>query len=216
MSRLAHIHHKDNKKTEPIWHIQLAIIAVVFLQLILDTSLSVEPKFLIAGVELLLLATLMFVAQSAVSLRVRRSFALLLIALISIGNLVSLGLVTASLFGDISVSGKTLLVSALAIFITNIIIFALWYWEMEFKRGDRPQDFIFPQENAPEYAGLHNKGWRPMFFDYLYLSAVNAVSFSPTDTAPLTHRAKALMITQSLISLMIVVLVTARAVSIIG
>jgi uncharacterized membrane protein len=59
-------------------------------------------------------------------------------------------------------------------------------------------------------------GWRPAFFDYLYLSAVNAMSFSPTDTVPLSHRAKALMAIQSLISLVIVVLVTARAVTLIA
>lgn len=217
MRRLAHIHHKTNKQTEPIWHVQIAIILVIILQLLLDSSLSAWPKFLVAGVELFLLVVLMFVAQSTVSLRIRRTFALLLIALITVGNTISLVLVISSLVNDSNAfTGPALLLSAFSIFVTNIIVFGLWYWEMEFKRKDKPQDFIFPQENAPEYLNLHNVGWRPQFFDYLYLSAVNAMSFSPTDTVPLSHRAKALMGIQSLISIIIVVLVTARAVTIIA
>lgn len=217
MRRLAHLHHKTNKQTEPIWHVQVAIIAVIIMQLLLDSSLSAWPKFLVAGVELFLLVVLMFVAQSTVSLRLRRTFAILLIALITVGNIVSLILVISSLVHDSNAfTGPDLLLSAFSIFITNIIVFGLWYWEMEFKRTDKPQDFIFPQENAPEYLNLHNVGWRPQFFDYLYLSAVNAMSFSPTDTVPLSHRAKALMGIQSLISIIIVVLVTARAVTIIA
>lgn len=217
MRRLAHLHHKINKQDEPIWHVQVAIILVIILQLLLDNSLSAWPKFIVAGIELLLLVVLMFVAQSTVSLRLRRTFAILLIALITVGNLISLVLVISSLVSDShAFTGPDLLISAFSIFITNIIVFGLWYWEMEFKRTGKPQDFIFPQENAPEYLGLHNVGWRPQFFDYLYLSAVNAMSFSPTDTVPITQRAKGLMAIQSLISLIIVVLVTARAVTIIG
>ena len=217
MRRLAHLHHKTNKESEPIWYVQIAIISVVVLQLLLDNSLSAWPKFIVAGIELFLLVVLMFVAQSTVSLRLRRTTALLLIALITVGNFVSLILVILSLIHNThAFTGPDLLVSAFSIFITNIIVFGLWYWEMEFKRTGKPQDFIFPQENAPSYLGLHNVGWRPQFFDYLYLSAVNAMSFSPTDTVPITHRAKALMAIQSLISLVIVVLVTARAVTIIG
>lgn len=217
MRQLAHIHHKINKTNEPIWHIQLALIVVICLQLLLDSSLSAWPKYIIAGAELFLLVVLMFVAQSTVSLSVRRTFAILLIALITIGNFMSLVLVISSLVNyDNAFTGPALLISAFSIFITNIIVFGFWYWEMEFKRTDKPIDFIFPQENAPSYLGLHNVGWRPQFFDYLYLSLVNATSFSATDSVPLTHRAKALMSIQALISLTIVVLVTAKAVSIIG
>ena len=217
MRRLAHIHHKINKNAEPIWHIQIALISVIVMQLLLDNSLSAWPKYIVASVELFLLVVLMFVAQSAVSLRVRRTFAILLIALITAGNIISLFLVISSLVHDSSAfTGASLLISAFSIFITNIIVFGFWYWEMEFKRTDKPIDFIFPQENAPSYLGLHNVGWRPQFFDYLYLSLVNATSFSATDSVPISHRAKALMSAQALISLTIVVLVTAKAVSIIG
>jgi hypothetical protein len=217
MRRLAHIHHKTNKVTEPLWHVQLALVIVIILQLILDSRLSAWPKFIIAGTELILLSILMFVALSAVNLRVRRTFAILLIALITVGNFISLALVIHSLVNqENAFTGAGLLVSAFSIFVTNIIVFGFWYWEMEFKRTDKPVDFLFPQENGPSYLGLHNTGWRPQFFDYLYLSLVNATSFSATDSVPLSHRAKALMSIQALISLSIVVLVTAKAVSIIG
>lgn len=215
MRRLAHIHHKENRSQEPLWHIQLAIMSVIALQLLLDSRLSVGPRYAIAGVELILLLALMLIAQTAVSLIVRRTLAIVLTALVSASNILSLGLVIFSLFDKSNVDGRGLLISALAIYLTNIIIFGLWYWEMEFKRGDKPQDFLFPQENAPEHAGLHNVGWYPTFLDYVYVSATNATAFSPTDTLPLTHRAKTLMLIQSLASIMIIILVTARAVNII-
>lgn len=216
MQRLAHIHHKNHKTQEPIWHVQLAIIVVILLQLVLDSHLTIGPTYLLAGIELFLLISLMTIAQTAVRLSVRRTFAIVLTALVTLSNIISLGLVIFSLFDSSSVDGRTLLVSSLAIYLTNIVIFGLWYWEMEFKRGSKPLDFIFPQENAPEHSGLHLTGWRPTFADYLYLSTTNATAFSPTDTLPLSHRAKALMALQSLVSVVILVLVTARAVSIIG
>lgn len=216
MRRLAHIHHNEHKNQEPIWHVQLAIIFVICLQLLLDSRLTVGPKYAIVSFELVLLALLMLVAHTVTGLIVRRTLAILLTALVTASNILSLGLVISTLFDNSSVDGRTLLISSLAIYLTNIIVFGMWYWEMEFKRGDKPQDFLFPQENAPEHAGLHNVGWRPTFFDYLYVSITNATAFSPTDTLPLTHRAKSLMSTQSLVSLSIVVLVTARAVNIIG
>lgn len=215
MRRLAHIHHKDNKSQEPLWHVQLAIITVIALQFLLDSHLTVGPRYAIALVELGLLVALMIIAQTAINLVVRRSLAIVLIALVSASNILSLGLVIFSLFDKHNIDGRSLLVSALAIYLTNIIIFGLWYWEMEFRRGVKPQDFLFPQENAPEHAGLHNVGWRPTFADYLFVSATNATAFSPTDTLPLTHRAKTLMFIQSIASIIIVVLVTARAVNVI-
>ena len=217
MRRLAHLHHRTHMSTEPIWHVQLAIAAVIFLQLVLDSKLSFGPKYLLAGIEVALLVTLMIVAQTAASVILRRTVAILLTAMISLANIVSLGLAVATLFGDTHLAnGHDLLVSAISIYLTNIIIFGLWYWELDFRSRGLPKDFLFAQMNAPEHAGLHNSGWRPTFFDYLYLSITNATAFSPTDTMPLTHRAKLLMAVQSLVSLAVIVLVTARAVGVIG
>jgi uncharacterized membrane protein len=105
-----------------------------------------------------------------------------------------------------------------SIWLTNIVVFGLWYWE--FDRGgpgaraeaiDPYPDFLFPQMSDPEYAPEH---WAPSFFDYLYTSFTNASAFSPTDVLPLTRWAKILMMVQSATSLITVGLVIARAVNI--
>lgn len=215
MKKIAYLHHIENKSKEPLWHVQLAIVLIIILQLTLSTKLTVGPKYLIAGLEFILLGFLMVIAYSSTGLILRRTLALTLIGLISFFNVTSLFLVSESLFKHTVINGQNLLISALTIYITNIIVFGLWYWEMEFRRSSTPLDFLFPNENAPEHTGLHRTGWRPTFFDYLYISITNGTAFSPTDTLPLTHRAKLLMSIQSFISLIIIVLVTARAVSII-
>jgi uncharacterized membrane protein len=95
----------------------------------------------------------------------------------------------------------------------------LWYWELDSpgltgaKKHDAKPKFDFPQMESKLKEG---ESWEPTFFDYLYVSITNASAFSPTDTLPLTHMVKAIMSTQALISLLTVVLVTARAVNILG
>jgi len=217
MRRLAHLHHRKYLHNEPIWHVQLALIGIVCLQLMMDRHLTFGSKYLVGGIELILLGTLMIVAHTEVSFVLRRTVAIALTALVSVANVISLGLIVGTFFGHGDViSGKDLLISSMAIYLTNIVVFGLWYWEMDFKGGNKPLHFLFTQMNAPEHAGLHNKGWKPTFLDYLYISVTNATAFSPTDTMPLTHRAKALMAVQSLISITVVVLALARAVSVIG
>ncbi|CAB5241023.1 unannotated protein [freshwater metagenome] len=115
-------------------------------------------------------------------------------------------------------NASQLLWSGGSIWLTNIVIFSLWYWDLDRGGpGARAQglkevpDFLFPQMSDEKYAA---PGWHPTFFDYVYVSITNASAFSPTDAMPLTKWAKALMLTQSLTSLLIVGLVIARAVNI--
>jgi uncharacterized membrane protein len=113
-------------------------------------------------------------------------------------------------------NAASLLASGAAIWATNIILFALWYWE--FDRGgplnrarghaEHP-DFSFPQMQNPELAPPQ---WEPRFPDYLYVSFTNACSFSPTDTMPLSRWAKMAMMAQSAVSLVVIALVVSRAV----
>jgi len=202
-------------------HAQIALVIAIALQFLLDKSLVVGPKYLIAGLELLLVFGIGLTEphhETRIS-KARRSVSLALIALISFANATSMALVARDLINGSSVAGKTLLASAGAIFITNIIIFSLWYWELDspgltgLRKHDADPRFDFPQMESqlPE-----NKGWEPTYSDYLYLSITNASAFSPTDTMPLRHSAKALMSLQALVSLVAVVLVTARAVNILG
>jgi uncharacterized membrane protein len=107
-----------------------------------------------------------------------------------------------------------------AIWLTNVIVFGIWYWEfdrggpLERAVGSQPYpDFVFPQMTNPELAPAD---WEPGFVDYLYVSFTNAMAFSPTDTMPMTRWAKLTMLLQSLISVVILVLVVARAVNILN
>lgn len=217
--KLARLHSRA--LSEPYWHVQLALILAIFLQLVLNENLIVGPKYLIAGVEcLLILALAVFNKSSQTAIkRLRRSLAIILIAVISTMNIASLVLVVYALFFGNHVTGKSLLLSGLAIYLTNIIIFALWYWELDnydTNVGDaNPMDFLFPQNTVTD-AYPSFKNWQPTFLDYLYVSVTNASAFSPTDTMPLTHRAKSLMGIQGTISLITVALVAARAVNILS
>ncbi len=223
MMKLAHVHYK-NREVEPVWHVQLAVVIAIVLQIALSNSLTVGPKLAIAGFETLLLV-LLTVLKPTVKLgvmKVRRSIAVLLIACISLANITSLGLVLNDLFHSaVDITGKGLILSALGIYLTNIIIFGLWYWELDSDgvQGQStdvaPFDFLFPQMRLSEKDPIR-RDWRPTFFDYLYISITNAVAFSPNDTVPLTHRAKALMALQSAISVVTVALVVTRAVTILA
>jgi hypothetical protein len=111
-----------------------------------------------------------------------------------------------------------LLASGAAIYLTNIIAFGIWYWELDrggpFDRaaGAAPYpDFLFPQMASPELAPEH---WRPRFVDYFYVSFTNVMAFSPTDTLPLSRWAKLLMALQSAVALSTTALVIARAVNV--
>jgi len=208
------------EKSEII-HAQVALAIAVLLQVVLDKALVVGPKFLIAILELLLVFGIGLVHPHKTTLftRMRHSFSLILIALISIANAASMFLVARDLIIGSSISGRALLASAGAIFLTNIIIFSLWYWELDapgltgIRKHNADPKFDFPQMESKVTTA---KNWEPSYADYLYLSVTNATAFSPTDTMPFTHSAKFLMGLQSMVSLVAVVLVTARAVNILG
>ncbi len=198
------------------WHALGALILVIILQLTISSKLRIGHNHLIAGLEVVLVLLIGFTAprRHRTTPHINRSISYVLIALISIANAGALFLLTRALLHGSDIPGQDLLRGALAIFLTNIVVFGLWYWELDSpglsgrRHQDRPKHFQFPQ-NASGHAN-----WQPTFFDYLYTALTNGTAFSPTDTLPLTHSAKALMSTQSLISLITVVLVTARAVNI--
>jgi uncharacterized membrane protein len=114
--------------------------------------------------------------------------------------------------GSGGVRGWPLLLAAACVHVTNVLVFGLWFWELD--GGGPPhrlsqRDFAFPQALDP---ALGPPDWRPRFVDYLYLSFTNASAFSAADTLPLTAKAKLLMLVQSAISIVTLVLVAARAV----
>ena len=147
----------------------------------------------------------------------RRRVALGLTAFVTAANIFSLGALTHYLLHHGSPNAHELVVSGMLIWLTNFLIFALWYWEID--RGgpgrraaghDAP-DFLFPQMTDDR---IEPRDWRPKFIDYLYVSLTNATAFSPTDTMPLTPMAKSIMGVQSLVSLVTIGLIVSRAVNI--
>lgn len=205
---------------ESRWQASLAIVAAVVLYLALPDQFVGLPRLLIPALEVALLVALFAVAphRHAAEARWHRILGIILIAVINLANGLSLALLIHAILNGSGYSGKELIIAAIDIWLTNAIVFGLWYWELD--RGgpgnrmiDRkhPPDFLFPQMSTPKFAP---DGWRPRFYDYLYVSFTNAAAFSPTDTMPLTATSKMLMLVQSLVSLLTVALVASRAVNI--
>jgi hypothetical protein len=201
--------------------VALAIALAILLQFLLPRRLSLHPRELIPALEAALLVTL--TAINPVRLEVERRWlrfaSIALIALMTIANAASAGLLADHLVnGTAGNQAGPLLLAGGSIYVTNIIAFALWYWEFDRggpfvrRRGKNPHpDFLFPQMAVPE---LSEHDWKPQFVDYAYVSFTNATAFSPTDTMPLSRWAKSLMALQSAIALVTVALVIARAVNI--
>jgi uncharacterized membrane protein len=206
----------------PIWGPMLVVAIAIALDVLLPSKLRLGPRWLLPGLEALLLVGL---ALASPQRRVRhskrrRAVVLALIAIISATNAVSLALLCHYLVAGAHESGKDLIFSGALLWINNVLIFGLWYWELDrggpferMRHTTKHPDFLFVQMSDPHWAP---KGWIPSLVDYLYLSFTNATAFSPTDTMPLTPMAKSLMAGQSLVALITVGLVVARAVNILG
>jgi hypothetical protein len=148
----------------------------------------------------------------------RREVDLSLLALIGLGNSLLLVAVIASLVRGDEKSGGQLLLKAVVVWGTNSITYGLWFWSLDrggparrLQADPPPPDWQFPQMENPELA---EPGWQPHLVDYQYVSFTNSIAFSPTDSMPLTRRAKLLMLSEAAVSAVTVLLVAARAVNI--
>lgn len=206
---------------EPVWHVQAVLLAAIVLQLLLPERyvLSVHYGFVVLQMILLAALTVTTPKERVFRSLSRRINVFGLLVLIAAGNCYALITVTQKLLHTGAVhNGRDLILTALNIYLTNLIIFALVYWEMDGggpgKRAtaeNHEHDFLFPQDQNQDY---RHPQWQPTFIDYLYVSATNGMAFSPTDTLPLSRRAKMLMLVQATISLVVIALVAARAVNI--
>ncbi|WP_046868028.1 hypothetical protein [Microvirga massiliensis] len=235
MMSTPHPHSIIHRQALDFWVARGAVLMVVVLQLLVINDLSFGPRWLAPTIELAMLAPLAAgTAWTQVQvpaattdhhwqiierhrLLIRR-VALLLTAVMSVMNCGALIDLVRALVHGLSANGTTLLIDALNIWVTNVIIFALWFWNID--RGGPPRigfaktdiaDFLFPQMTLSTRGAAN---WVPGFVDYLFLSFTNATAFSPTDTMPLTGRAKILMMVEAIVSLLTVALVAARAVNI--
>jgi hypothetical protein len=206
---------------EPRWQVTVAIGVALTLQGLLPPHLALGPRWLLPSLGgafvIALFATKPGPRINRTS-RLLRALSLAVIGTISVANGYSAyRLIDELLRGGVTDATRLLLTGG-AIWLVNVIAFSLWYWE--FDRGGpaaralamRPYpDFQFPQMENPSLAP---KDWEPFFVDYLYLSFTNALAFSPTDVMPLSRWAKLTMLAQSGVSILLVLLVIARAVNI--
>ncbi len=206
---------------ESLWPARLTAIVAIALQLSLPDKLAVGTRFLLPSLEAVLVVGLIVLAPRRLEGHhaVRRRVTVGLIAIVSFANAVSLYLLAHNLLHNkVPQNGHELIVAGGLIWLTNFMIFGLWYWELD--RGgpgrraggeDGPPDFLFPQMADD---AIEPPNWRPEFIDYLYVSLTNAAAFSPTDTMPLSHSAKMMMGLQSIISIVTIGLIISRAVNI--
>ena len=201
------------------WPPALAIATSIALQMLLPEHLVPPARYVLPALELGLLVALVLINPFRIDREsdLLRWAALGLTGLVGLANAWSVALLVVDLLGNRQGSAVALLGSGGAIWANNVVAFALIYWELDrggpaaraAARSDRP-DFLFPQMQNPHLA---ERDWEPVFFDYLYLSFTNVTAFSPTDVMPLSRWAKATMMVQAAVSLVLVVLVVARAIN---
>jgi hypothetical protein len=209
----------------------IVTVLAALLYLALPQELLVGPRYVVPAVELLLLVPLIATNPKRATRQTKtsRALSLVLVMIIALTNLTALGLLIQDLVAGRSDDGKALLLGALQVWLTNVIAFGLAFWELDrggpvrrtqAARADLPlADFRFSQDENHDTVQEVADGssvkadWVPTLADYLYVSVTNSTAFSPTDTMPLSTRAKALMSVESIAALLTSLLVIARAVS---
>ncbi|MFG3296656.1 hypothetical protein ACGF3G_48760 [Streptomyces sp. NPDC048179] len=209
-----------------------ATLVAIALYLLLPQRLLIAPRYVLPALECALLIPLVAINPRRLTRQTRafRVLSLTLVAVIAASNLLALGALIHELVSAEVKDGRQLLVASLQIWLTNIVVFGLAYWELDrggpVSRTQVPReklplaDFRFSQDENDDAVQEVSDGssrtsdWVPTLMDYLYVSVTNSTAFSPTDTMPLSSRAKFLMSVQSVAALLTSLLVIARAVSI--
>jgi len=193
------------------------MLAAASVYLALPEPLSLGPSWALLALILLLMIPLV-VSDQRGNHKVTRILTFMANGIITICLIASLIFLVQGIPGHVE-APKALLRSAGALWIANILVFALWYWKLdaggplgrERQSGPLNSSFLFPQMLDREG---RDSSWKPQFVDYLFLAFNTSTAFSPTDTAVLSRWAKLGMMLQSLISLTIIALLAARAVNI--
>jgi uncharacterized membrane protein len=202
------------------WPVSFVVVIVIVLQYLLPGALSLKSQPAICILEGVLALAIFVLSPGRITTHKRSIWwaNVALIAVMTASNIASVVHLIQKLIDGTIRSPASLLAFGGSIWLTNMVVFSLWYWE--FDRGgpgaraeaiDPYPDFLFPQMTDSEFSPLD---WKPTYFDYLFTSYTNASAFSPTDVMPLTRWAKMLMMVQSATSLVTVGLVIARAVNI--
>jgi len=203
--------------SEPRWPALTAMLAASLVYLALPEPLSLGPSWLLLAIIFVLSIPIIATYRRGLH-KATRALILVANAAITIALLASLIFLIQGL-PQHREEPKALLRSAASLWVTNILVFALWYWKLdaggplsrERRTGQLQSSFLFPQMSAQSDS---NPAWSPHFIDYLFLAFNTSTAFSPTDTAVLSRWAKVGMMLQALISLTILALLAARAVNI--
>lgn len=216
------------------WPVVVAIVAALVLYLALPGAFLPELRFTLAGVCALALVPLIWFNPVRLTRESRwsRIASIVLAVVLLLANQVALVQLGYQLLAVHTSDAGGILLAAVQVWVTNVIAYAIIYWEIDrggpvARRRDareelRAADFRFPQdEDADAVAEVaarssQKSDWGPQFFDYLYFSATDAMAFSATDVMPLSIRAKALMLIESLSGFVVLALVIARAVNVMG
>src|SRR5262249_8627017 len=206
--------------SEPRWPASLAVVVGGLVYLQLPEALSAGPRWLVPALEVALVVPLTIAApyRHRAEQRMARVLSIVLLGVVTGAVFVSLGLLVRQVLTGAEMSGGTLVGSGVAIWVSMVIGFALMFWELDRGgpgiRGHSDEgnpDFQFPQMASHE---LGQADWLPRFLDYGYLSFTNSTAFSPTDTLPLTGRAKGLMMLEAVGAITVVVMIVGRAVNV--
>jgi len=210
---------------EKRWPVALTIIIVTFLLWMIPDRVSIVPNWTLYVICVFMLIPIAAIGISKANplwIKSEKYVLLFFLIIIGIGNLLNLSnLVQDMLYKSGEISGLQLLTSSISVWINNILMFSLLYWQID--RGGpearlnssyKRADWYFSEESAPET--FTPKNWNPVFIDYLFLAFSTSTAFSATDSLPLTPKAKLLMMLQSIVSLTIIVVVGARAINILG
>jgi hypothetical protein len=210
---------------ESRWPTVVALLAAIGLTLLMPDALRLGPRLLIPGIELILLVALLIGDPGKID-RTNRWLRWLSLSLVTV--LIAASMWATAKLVDVLIEGTNpavndpydLLSAGGIVWVLNNIAFAFLYWDLDSGGSaarahfmPRYPDIAFPQQLSPEIAPPH---WRPLFIDYFYLGFTNATAFSPTDAMPLAPWAKIAMTIQSVISLLILALVIARAVNVLA
>jgi uncharacterized membrane protein len=201
----------------PHWAAIVALIAIGVLYAFLPSKVNGGPAWLLLTIEAVILLPLLIAILTGhrVSLTTRRIGSLILLGVVTLALSVAIVHLIFTLKKDLN--GIALLYTGLLLYCCNALVFSLWYWAVDGGGADKrlqsdhqAADFLFPQQ-----VGVFDGTWMPHYFDYLYVAFTGATAFSPTDTMPLTHRAKFLMMTEPMLALLLISFIVSRAINII-
>jgi hypothetical protein len=212
---------KPLKPAQPVWPAVLAVLGVGGLHLALPASLTIGPSWLLLAIVSVLIIPVL-IARMRGSFGLNQVLGYILLGVVTAFMLWSLALLVRYLLSH-QIAPGNLLRSATALWVTNILVFASWYWRLDaggpharHMRGNHTEgDFLFPQMTmAPGSQKPIQQDWSPGFVDYLFLAFNTSTAFSPTDSPVLSRWAKVAMMVQATISFATVALLAARAVNI--